>query len=278
MLKLEKRKLRFRKKARDYFGNAFSKYFWVDDAADPARVAALMRRLAPRRAARPLIRLGSAGDGGYLAPDDLDGVVACLSPGVSDVISFDRDLADRGVDVVMADASVDGPPAPHARFYFCKKFIGGERDGDVIRLADMMSETGFQVPDGDLILQMDIEGAEYSALIDSDDSFLQRFRLMIIEFHDLHRMFGAGALPFFEAVFGKLLRSHTVVHIHPNNVFRPVVRGDLEIPPLMEFTFLRRDRGISEAPPEASFPHPLDADNTAGAHYALPECWRFSQT
>lgn len=274
MLNLDKRKRRFRKKARDYFGSAFSDHYWVDDAADPARVAALMRRLAPRRAARPLIRLGASGDGGYLAPDDLDGVVACLSPGVSNVASFDQDLAERGVDVIMADASVDGPPSPHPKFHFCKKYIGGARDGDFIRLSDLLSETEFAAPEGDLILQMDIEGAEYHAIIDSEEAFLRRFRIMIVEFHGLQRLFSAGALPFFEAVFAKLLRSHAVVHLHPNNAFRPITRKALSIPPLMEITFYRRDRGVQDAPPEAGLPHPLDAPNTAGADYPLPPCWR----
>ena len=36
----------------------------------------------------PMIRLGGDGDGGYVVPDDLDGLAACFSPGVSDVADF----------------------------------------------------------------------------------------------------------------------------------------------------------------------------------------------
>src|SRR4051794_36195573 len=52
------------------------------------RQADLIQALRPWITEHPLIRLGGEHDGGYLLPDDLDGIVACFSPGVSDEASF----------------------------------------------------------------------------------------------------------------------------------------------------------------------------------------------
>ena len=66
-------------------------------------VESLIRRLHPRMTDKGLIRLGPAGDGGYLVPDDLDGIEACFSPGVGDLVGFERDCLARGMRVFMAD-------------------------------------------------------------------------------------------------------------------------------------------------------------------------------
>lgn len=71
-----------------------------------------------------LIRLGPNSDGCYLVPDDLDGISACFSPGVNTVADFELDCAKKGMDVFLADLSVDSPPVNHERFHFTKKFIG----------------------------------------------------------------------------------------------------------------------------------------------------------
>lgn len=64
---------------------------------DESGVRSLVARLHPVAASADLIRLGPGGDGGYLVPDDLDGIVACYSPGVSAISGFERDCADRGM-------------------------------------------------------------------------------------------------------------------------------------------------------------------------------------
>jgi hypothetical protein len=89
---------------------------------------------------------------------------------------------------------------------------------------------------------MDIEGAEYRVLLEASDEVLQSFRMMVVEFHYLTRLFGKFSFPLVRATFQKLLRHHYVVHVHPNNVSRPIIRGSLSVPEVMEFTFWRKDR------------------------------------
>ena len=72
---------------------------------DAGALRRMLTALHPQNTTTNLIRVGPSGDGGYLIPDDLDGLVACFSPGVSDISGFEVQCAERGMDVFMADAS-----------------------------------------------------------------------------------------------------------------------------------------------------------------------------
>lgn len=245
---------------------------WIEKAAREDEVAGLVNKLKPTKVPE-LRRFGPAGDGGYLMPDDLEGVDACISPGVSFECGFDEEIASRGIDVIMADASVDGPPTKNPRFHFMKKFVDIASTDQTISI-DQMSRSGKAASSsGDLLLQMDIEGAEYRVLGCMSDDLLRRFRVMVIEFHNLDQMFSRFSFNIIKPVFDKLTINHTVVHIHPNNCAKPISRGSLSIPPVMEFTFYRKDRMTGEGHSPV-FPHPLDVDNLPNQHPVdLPQCW-----
>jgi hypothetical protein len=243
--------------------------FFPTDVTDVDRVRSLLRSLHPITGGHPLLRLGCDGDGGYLVPDDLDNIDACFSPGVNNVSDFEIDCANRGMRVFMADASVDGPPIGHERFHFTRQFIGSRTESQFVTLADWINGTAGH-GETDLLLQMDIEGAEYEALLATPVDLLQRFRIIVVEFHFLDRLFCAPLFPVYEQVFHKLLRMHTCVHIHPNNVCGTIhVRG-LEIVQMAEFTFLRNDR-VQDSSFRHDFPHTLDRDNTARPQVVLPD-------
>lgn len=93
-------------------------------ASSAEAVRALIARVHPIVPEKGLSRIGPAGDGGYLLPDDLDGVEACFSPGVSTQSGFEKECADRGMRVYLADRSVEGPPLDHPLFHFTSTFIG----------------------------------------------------------------------------------------------------------------------------------------------------------
>jgi Methyltransferase FkbM domain len=218
-----------------------------------------------------MIRLGPRGDGGYLVPDDLVGISACFSPGVASLSGFERDCAERGMQVFMADRSVDGPAEMHESFHFTKKFVGATTNDGAMTMDDWVREA-IPESDDDLLLQMDIEGSEYETFLSTSDSTLRRFRIIATEFHDLDKVFNRPFFSLIRATVDKLLQTHVCVHVHPNN-YLGVVRVDgLEVPKLAEFTFLRKDRFRDQGPARV-FPHPLDSDNTPNAHVSLPKCW-----
>lgn len=232
-------------------------------------VRQLIEQLRPVTTDKSLIRLGADEDGGYLVPDDLDGIVACFSPGVDVWAPFESDMIARGIPCFMADASVDGPPIEGA--HFIKKFLGVVNDETTIRLDDWVAENAPSA--GDLLLQMDIEGAEWPVLLNASTEVLSRFRIIVIELHDLERLMDKHALQIVQAVFARLCQDFHVVHNHPNNYGKSVRKGNLVIPRVLEMTLLRKDR--AEATGFAStFPHPLDRTNAPDQpDVALPAAW-----
>lgn len=120
---------------------------------------------------------------------------------------------------------------------------------------------------------MNIEGSEYQVLARVSDALLSRFRIIVIEFQYLDHLWNQGFFYLVAPIFNRLLRSHYCLHIHPNNCCGSIVRGGLEIPRIMEFTFLRKDRVTAPQPLPHQFPHHLDVENTARPPLVLPQCW-----
>lgn len=236
---------------------------------DDGRLRSLVSALRPREV--PLRRLGPDGDGGYLVPDDLDDIVACFSPGVSHRSGFEKDCADLGMRVYLADRSVEGPAETHPAFHFTGKHVGLTADADTMPI-DAWVNSAASDSSGDLLLQMDIEGHEYEVVLGLSESVTRRFRIIVIEFHQLDDLLSA---PFFRLAsrsFEKLLHTHACVHVHPNNCCGMVDHAGIGIPNTAEFTFYRRDR-LHDAGYAQTFPHPLDRDNTRNPPLPLPRAW-----
>jgi hypothetical protein len=231
----------------------------------------LVHSLHPYDSGVPLIRVGPDGDGGYLVPDDLGDIGYAFSPGVAKESRFELALAERGMTVLMADRSVDGPAVAHERFQFERKHLGCHSDDDTMTF-DAWAERLPPDYSGDLLLQMDVEGAEFEVLMSMSEALLRRFRILVIEFHYLQQLFDKRFFCVVWPVFRKLLTSHSVAHLHPNNCCGSVKRLGLEIPRILEITLLRNDR-FRRRDVRTDFPHPLDRDNTRKATLVLPACW-----
>jgi hypothetical protein len=243
----------------------------VTKRTNPVEVKDLIQRLRPQNCGKELIRIGSPGDGGYLLPDDLAGIEYCFSPGVSDRSEFENQLADLGIKSFLADYSVDAPQVARPELIFDKKFLGASDRGNFMTLASWKDKY-LKDYAGDLILQMDIEGSEYEVILNMPDSLLSQFRIIVIEFHFLHKLYEQFAFRLLSPSFEKILQSFHVVHIHPNDLGGIVKVGGIEIPKVMEFTFLNKKR-VTSTTPRTAFPHPLDADNGKDVSMPLPKCW-----
>ena len=126
---------------------------------------------------------------------------------------------------------------------------------------------------GDLLLQMDIEGAEYGVIDNAERSLLRRFRIVVIEFHHLDALGQPFVCRRIGEAVEKLRLDFVPVHLHPNNYAGIVRIGGFPVPPLLEVTFLRRDRCLSTRP-RTDFPHPLDCDNVPRKRsVVLPREW-----
>jgi hypothetical protein len=114
-----------KKKLKQLLFSVLNKYnYFPVESTNSQSLLALIDRLRPVKTEYELIRLGPNSDGGYVVPNDLDEINACYSPGVSFVSGFEEDCSKRGMEVYLADASVDGPTIQNKRFHFTKKYIG----------------------------------------------------------------------------------------------------------------------------------------------------------
>jgi hypothetical protein len=245
--------------------------FRITRTTENSRLKQFFSDIKPVRTNHELIRLGGNNDGGYLVPNDLEGIEVCFSPGVSDLADFERDLIKRGIKCFLADYSVDGPPFRSELIDFEKKYLGPVENEIFITLEKWIKQKARQK--SDFILQMDIEGAEYGIIFDTSLDTLRKFRILVIEFHGLDGLCDKFGFEIINLTFTKLLKEFDVVHVHPNNYVPPIRYKDFIIPPTVEFTFLRKDRILSRQHC-GDFPHSLDRKNVpTNKDYPLPKCW-----
>jgi hypothetical protein len=246
-------------------GNLLQQSPKVNTARPPRELLEVLR---PKPCPFPLLRIGGEGDGAYLVPDDLQGLQACLSPGVQNRKDFEDELVLRhGIPCHMCDYSSDEsgfttPLIPGLQT-FRKAWLDAAGTPDSITLDSWVQELSPD-PQHDLMLQMDIEGAEYRNLLSTDPSVLARFRIIVIELHHLRSFLSSAAEPNDLFAVLELIDRHFIcVHAHPNNCcgafYCDMVKS--RIPGVVELTLLRRDRfeGYAQSqliPPV--LPHPLD--------------------
>lgn len=226
-----------------------------------------------------LVRIGSKHDGGYLVPNDLENISACFSAGVADNSSFEMSLeSDYGIPSHLADLQVSGPnhhyKTPKS---FLKKNISAYNSSETITLDRWVDEYEplSEHHDQELILQMDIEGGEYPVLLGTSLPTLLRFRIMILE---VHQVWAWGNDSFFNIVkefFQKILNEFNCVHLHPNNSAGSISLGEIIVPQAFEITFLRKDRSSDALFTQfAALPNLLDSPNDPSIpELYLPPYW-----
>lgn len=266
-----------RKKGKNLFSRVINKLarefqLKLPDTVPAEEVITFLEKLHPINPGIEMIRIGPKKDGGYLLPNDLVGIKACFSPGVDIESRFELELAEKGMEIFMADYSIEKPSVDHPKFHFTKKFLGADDMGIYMTLDSWASEELPADDHSDLLLQMDIEGFEYDSLLAISRPLLDRCRIIVIEFHQLDRMFDRYFFNQLNRIFKKLLANHTVVHIHPNNYVKPVKIRGIEIPDCIEITLIRNDR-FTSSEYFTNFPHPLDETSTDKEDIVLPKFW-----
>jgi hypothetical protein len=251
---------------------AFRRGYTLARSVPSVQVRDLVASLRPLQSGVPLVRLGGNGDGGYLIPDDLEGIEYCFSPGVNRTADFENALANRGVRSFLADYSVEQPPLMRPEFVFDRKFIGAWDDAVYMTMSSWKNRylPGYG---GELLVQMDIEGAEYEVILNTPSELLRQVRILVVELHALERLFDPFAYRIIKACMDKLLQEFFVVHAHPNNCSGSTAYDGIEIPHVVELTLYNRTRATAGAPCN-QFPHPLDVDNCPGRPaMVLPPGW-----
>jgi hypothetical protein len=106
-------------------------------------------------------------------------------------------------------------------------------------LEDLISQNRHQGRT-DLVLKMDIEGAEWRTLEALPLSILGQFSQIVAEFHGFSDMTNIARWNRRLTVLEKLNSVHQCVHVHANNWHTPAMIGGVMMPNLLELTYVRR--------------------------------------
>ena len=221
-----------------------------------------LKLTVPVGCSKPLIRVGGSSDGAYLLPDDLNGIEACFSPGTSNIKTFEDELAKTfKIKSFMADGSVKFESLDLIEGYefFQEKWLSEFNDRNSMTLSSWIKNSHLE-DSKNLILQMDIEGSEYNSLIQTSESCLKKFRIIVIEFHNLDNLINERFLnQRFVPVMRRILQNFDCVHAHPNNSSPLSQMYKFKVPKTLELTFYRKDCNTGEK--KKIIPHEKDIQN-----------------
>lgn len=171
-----------------------------------------------------LVRTGREHDGGYILLDDFcEGGIA-YSFGISNDVSWDKDMASRGYDVFMYDHTINGLPEENARFHWFRQGIAdGTTQDERLKTLNELIRNNHHEDKNNMILKMDVEGAEWGFLQNVSSDTLAQFSQMTFEFHNITKHDKPELV--LEA-FMKINRTHQLIHIHANNFAGYIAFGD----------------------------------------------------
>jgi hypothetical protein len=206
-------------------------------------------------------RMGSKGDGGYVLLDDLDSVNIVYSVGIGSQVSFDLDLADMGKEIFQFDHTIDGPPLKHPKFHFFKQGIGSASDEAALlfTLAYQIQRLGHEGR-SDMILKVDIEGAELEVFSAMPQDVLRQFRQIIMEVHSLQRLNDAVYRAAFLTAFSNINSDFTLFHVHANNYSPLGLVDGYTVADVLELSYVRSDL-VERVASKTVYPTVLDFPN-----------------
>ena len=205
-----------------------------------------------------LVRIGRDYDGGYIMLDDLPGGIA-YSFGISGDVSWDKDMASRGYDVFMYDHTIDGLPEENPRFHWSKLGIadGIVQDDRLRTLEELISRNGHEGK-RDMILKMDVEGAEWGFFENVKTEILEQFSQITLEFHGMNLPENVTRIP---TALRKLNETHELIHLHGQNWGFYVINNGKTYCNQVEATYVRR--GKYKVTRDYDVDLPLDIDMQA---------------
>lgn len=205
-------------------------------------------------------RVGGRNDGGYVMAHGFQNCPVAYSIGVGPQVEWDLEMAGHGAIVHQYDHTVEGSPSSHPNFRFNKIGIGPDLTNEaLITLEEMLKRNGDSERKG-MILQLDVEGAEWEVLAAVESELLAAFDQINIEFHTMSKLSDPTFRGRAEAIWAKLLRTHRPIHIHGNNgAGFHLVKG-VPLPDVIEVSYCHRER-FDFAPCTSVFPTDLDDPN-----------------
>ena len=206
-----------------------------------------------------LVRVGRDYDGGYIMLDDLPGGIA-YSFGISTDVSWDKDMASRGYDVFMYDHTIDGLPEENPRFHWSKLGIsdGTSQDDRLKTLEELITANGHE-GERNMILKMDVEGAEWGFLETAKPETLAQFSQMTFEFHDMTNPQDPERVL---SSLRKINATHQLVHLHANNFSGYITADGKNFASVLEASYVLRGKHKFSSDYDVMLPLEIDSPNS----------------
>lgn len=201
------------------------------------------------------IRLGKDNDGGYvIASVPNANYTTLLAGGIESEITFEEAFLEKypNATCLAFDGTIDKLPSKNPNITFIKKNIGSENSETLTNLHDIIELHA------SIFVKMDIEGSEIPWIKSLNDTQMNKFEQIVMEFHN----------PFSDAdaeVFDKLNRTHYLIHFHGNNCCGLNFHKGVNIPFVFECTYLHK-KHFTEVPELNTdlIPSSLDMKNIDG--------------
>lgn len=208
---------------------------------------------------KDMIRIGKKYDGGYVLLNDFSDDMHVYSFGIAQDVSFEKELANNGLQIYMHDHTIPDLPEQHPNFDFNRVGIShiDEPENHKLSMKTLLEKNG-DLANDNLILKMDVEGAEWDFIANTSSGILNQFRQITFE---LHRLTDIANREKILGTLNKLNETHQAVWIHANNFGQVERARNIEIPAYIEITYLNKSKYKTVS---GSCHFPLDID--------MPDC------
>lgn len=209
------------------------------------------------RGGQKFIRVGRNNDGGYIMYEDFSRIKTAYSFGINKDVSWEKSMAGYGIKCYMYDHTINELPEENELFSWQKKGIGGidEPEKLLFSLETLLKENG-DLNNKELILKMDVEGAEWDFLKNTSSELLDNFMQIVFELHRVTLLSEEYIIPMIE----KLSMTHTPVWLHANNFAKGEKAAGITLSPSMEVLYLS-NRCYEFGEGAVRFPWILDMPN-----------------
>lgn len=190
---------------------------------------------------KSLIRIGGPNDGGYVMHRP-ESKATAISLGVGPNVSWDQNMVLLGHRVEMFDPTIKRPPNKVSGANFHRVGVEGNLEDqpnvDLRSLAELREFC--KSDDKDMILKIDVEGAEWLAFANTTSAELAHYTQILVEFHDLHKLSNDTQFEVMRKAIRNLCETHLPIHLHANNYSRLVRFGRYWFPDVIEVSFFRK--------------------------------------
>lgn len=211
-------------------------------------------------------RVGRPYDGGYSICELPGKYDALISGGILDDISFEQAFLDKYGDMpcIAFDGTVQGLPTADSRITFVQKNLGEYESNYITNLHSTIE------PYSDIFMKIDIEGHEFRLFPVLTEAHMKKVKQLVLEVHtpreiQLFPNYFMGLSDVTHQclidLFRNLNKTHTLVHVHPNNACKTYYVDGVLLPNVFECTFIRNEFVDQRVPNVETLPFPIDMPN-----------------